>query len=92
MSQATTLSSVTQQVSLSVGISVGAVALEMATRFSGGEIVASDFLFPFLLIGLISLSSLIPFLQLERDAGAEMSGHRLERATPDPVTVMRERG
>ncbi|HVZ13177.1 MAG TPA: MFS transporter [Bauldia sp.] len=92
MSQATTLSSVTQQVSLSVGVSIGAVALEAATRFSGGQIVAGDFWFPFLTIGVISLSALIPFNQLERDAGSEMSGHRLQRATPDPVTVMRERG
>jgi len=92
MSRATTLASVAQQLSLSIGVSVGAVALETATRFSGGQIVASDFWFPFLVIGLISLSSLIPFRQLDRDAGAEMSGHRMQRATPDPVTVMRERG
>ncbi len=92
MSRATTLTSVAQQISLSVGVSVGALALETATRFSDGNIVAGDFWFPFLTIGVISLSSLIPFLQLERDAGSEMSGHRRDRAVPDPVTVMRERG
>ena len=38
MSRATTLTSVAQQLSLSVGISVGAVALELTTRTTGGEI------------------------------------------------------
>jgi MFS family permease len=89
MSRATTLTSVAQQLSLSVGVSVGAIALETMTRLSGGEIVASDFWFPFLVVGLISLASLIPFARLAQDAGDEMSGRR--RAIPDPVTVMRER-
>ena len=91
MSRATTLTSVSQQLSLSVGVSVGAFVLETTTRFSGGVIVASDFLFPFLVVGAISLASLIPFWKLAQDAGDEMSGRRRGRATPDPVTAMRER-
>jgi EmrB/QacA subfamily drug resistance transporter len=90
MSRATTLTSVAQQLSLSLGVSVGAIALETTTRFTGGEIVASDFILPFLIVGLISLASFIPFRQLEKDAGEEMSGHR-KHALPDPVTAMRER-
>ena len=89
MSRATTLISVAQQLSLSVGVSVGAIALETSTRFTGGAIVASDFWFPFLVVGAISLASLIPFRMLAQDAGDEMSGRR---RAPDPVTVMRERG
>jgi hypothetical protein len=92
MSRATTLTSVAQQLSLSVGVSVGAIALETMTRFSGGAIVAGDFWFPFLLVGVLSLASLIPFRQLAKDAGDEMSGRQRIRALPDPVTVMRERG
>jgi MFS family permease len=90
MSRATTLTSVAQQLSLSVGVSVGAIALEWTTSRNGGAILASDFWLPFLVIGVISLSSLIPFRLLAQDAGDEMSGRH--RATPDPVTVMRERG
>jgi MFS family permease len=90
MSRATTLISVAQQISLSVGVSVGAFGLETMTRFSGGVIVAGDFWFPFLMVGLLSFSSLIPFRMLAQDAGDEMSGRR--RAIADPVTVMRERG
>jgi EmrB/QacA subfamily drug resistance transporter len=89
MSRATTLTSVSQQISLAVGVSVGAIALETMTRLSGNQIVAGDFWAPFTIVGLISLASLIPFTRLAKDAGDEMSGRH--RAVPDPVTVMRER-
>ena len=84
MSGATTLTAVGQQLSLSLGVSVGAVALQTATRFSGDTIVARDFIFPFLLIGALTLSSLIPFRRLAHDAGDEMSGRR--PATPVSAT------
>ena len=89
MSRATTLASVAQQLSLSVGISTGAVALEVTTRMSGGAITASAFWPAFVIVGLITLLSLIPFRRLANDAGDEMSGRR--GITPDPVTAMRER-
>jgi EmrB/QacA subfamily drug resistance transporter len=88
MSRATTLISVMQQLSLSVGISVGAIVLELAT--GGGEITAAAFAPAFVVVGLLAMSSAIPFLWLARDAGDEMSGRR--PLAPDPVTVMRERG
>lgn len=87
LSDATTLTSVTQQLSLSVGISVGAIVLEITTRFSGGEITASSFWPAFVVVGVVMLSSLASFSRLTSNAGDELSG----RATPDPVTAMRER-
>ena len=89
MSRATTLASVAQQLSLSVGISVGAIALELATHSTGGAIEASSFRPAFLLIGSFTLLSLVPFLRLSHSAGDEMSGRQ---PAPDAVTVMRERG
>ena len=76
MSGATTLTAVGQQLSLSLGVSIGAIALETTTRFSGGAIVAGDFVVPFLVIGAVSLSSLFLFSRLAHDAGDEMSGRR----------------
>ena len=76
MSGATTLTAVGQQLSLSLGVSIGAIALETATGFSGGTIVARDFVFPFLVVGAVTLSSLIPFMKLAHDAGDEMSGRK----------------
>ena len=90
MSRATTLTSVAQQLSLSIGISVGAITLEIATGVSGGAITASAFAPAFIVVGILSALSAIPFFLLARDAGDEMSGRR--QLAPDPVTVMRERG
>jgi hypothetical protein len=89
MSRATTLTSVAQQLSLSVGISIGAITLETTQRLNGGVIDASSFSPAFLVVGLLTLASVVPFMRLAPNAGDEMSGRRL---APDPVTVMRERG
>jgi EmrB/QacA subfamily drug resistance transporter len=91
MSRATTLTSVAQQLSLSLGISIGAMTLEATTRFSGGVISADTFWPAFVLVGLLSAASGLVFTRLPLHAGSEMSGHHREPA-PDPVTIMRERG
>jgi hypothetical protein len=88
MSRATTLTSVAQQLSISVGISIGAITLELTT--GGGAITASSFAPAFLVVGGLAVTSAIPFYLLARDAGDEMSGRR--PLAPDPVTAMRERG
>jgi EmrB/QacA subfamily drug resistance transporter len=89
MSRATTLTSVAQQLSLSVGISIGAIVLETTTHLTGGVIAAGSFWPAFLVVGFLTVLSIVPFLMLSRDAGDEMSGRQ---PAPDPVTVMRERG
>jgi len=89
MSRATTLASVAQQLSLSVGISIGAIVLEATTHWTDGRIEASSFAPAFLVVGFLTMLSIFPFLRLPRDAGDEMSGRG---PTPDPVTAMRERG
>jgi EmrB/QacA subfamily drug resistance transporter len=89
MSQATTMTSVAQQISVSLGITVGAIALEVSTEATGGAIVWTAFWWPFAIVGALSVISLIPFLKLHADAGFEISGRQ---PTPDPVTAMRDRG
>ncbi len=89
MSRATTLTSVAQQLALSIGISVGAIAVQVTSAATGGVITAASFWPAFLIVGLLTIASTIPFMQLARDAGHEMSGHR--RYAPDAVTTMRER-
>ena len=76
MSSATSLSSVAQQLSLSLGVTVGAFALEAANLYNGGrELGAGDFWPAFVLVGLISASSALWMARLAPDAGAEVSGH-----------------
>jgi len=83
MSAATSLASVAQQLSLSLGVSLGALALEGAAAFHGrSEIAAQDFAPAFLAVALISVMSFFPFRRLSPEAGAEVSGHRLVAAAP----------
>jgi hypothetical protein len=81
MSSATSLTSVAQQLSLSVGVAVGAFALEAVSRSGGaGALQAGDFWPAFLLVSAVSATSALVVARLHPNAGAEMSGHlRVER-------------
>ncbi|MCC7283248.1 MAG: MFS transporter [Acetobacteraceae bacterium] len=77
MSQATTLYSTIQQVSLTLGIGVGAGALEAAMHLSGRAAPAiGDFSVAFLVVAALSALALPLCLLLPKDSGAEVSGHR----------------
>lgn len=76
MSSATSMSSVAQQLSLSIGVTIGAFALETTHALHGGKtLAAGDFWPAFLIVGLISASSSLWMMRLAPDAGAEVSGH-----------------
>ncbi len=82
MSAATSLASVAQQLSLSLGVSFGALALEGAAAWHGRtEIAAQDFQPAFFAVALISVLSVFAFRRLSGDAGAEVSGQRRGTAT-----------
>ena len=75
--RATSLSSMTQRVSSSLGVATGAYALELSHDFQGHEtIVAGDFWPAFLFVGLVAGACILLHARLPRDAGAELSGHR----------------
>lgn len=77
MSRATSLSSTVQQVSLSMGVAVGAGLLHATLAWRGqGESVpgAQDFLPAFVGIGLLMAASAVSFARLKPDAGAEVAG------------------
>jgi MFS family permease len=84
MSYATSLSSVAQQLALSIGVALGAFALETAAAVHGKTaITAEDFGPAFWTVAAVSCVSVLFFVRLHPDAGAEMSGHRaVERKPP----------
>ncbi len=74
VSRATSLVSVGQQLSLSAGVAVGALAVELAVRFrDAGPLAAADFRPAFLVVAAISALSVLIFAQLPPDAGAELA-------------------
>ena len=74
MSQATSFTSVAQQLSISAGVTVAALILE-TLRYSRGTsaILVSDFQIAFLIVGAISLSCILFVLPLPKDAGSALT-------------------
>ena len=83
MSNATSFAAVGQQLSLSAGVAAGAAALEAARALhGGGGLLAQDFPPAFQAVAAISALSVLAFLPLAPNAGAELTGRgaRPERA------------
>ncbi len=77
MSAATSLYATIQQVSLTLGITIGAAALEASTLLSHRANPAiKDFAVAFLAVSAIALAAAPLSLFLPRDAGSELSGHK----------------
>ena len=74
MGRATALASVAQQLSLSMGVAIGALAVDLTVQFrQQPEITAADFPPAFILVAVISALAAIVFWRLPPDAGAELA-------------------
>jgi len=83
MSRATALVAMAQQLSQSVGVAMGELALETVLRLKGQTVlVAEDFPPAFLLVGLVSASSILLFARLPANAGADMAARHPPPAEP----------
>jgi hypothetical protein len=87
MSRATTLVAVSQQLSLSVSVALGASLVELALAWRGAEkITAADFQPAFIIVSLVSAATCFLFWKLPPDAGAEVS-RRQSAATTGPTAA-----
>lgn len=75
-SQATSIASVLQQVSLALGVAFAAFILEASSSLSGFPLQLADFHLAFFVVAGVSLLAVVPLLALSRNAGAAVSGHR----------------
>jgi EmrB/QacA subfamily drug resistance transporter len=78
MSAATTFAIMVQQMTMGMGVAVGAIALRIAALLRHGSPTnptIPDFHLAFVLIGMIALISVLDFLKLDETAGAVVSGH-----------------
>jgi EmrB/QacA subfamily drug resistance transporter len=75
VSRATALISVGQQLSISSGVALGALAVDLTAQFHGhADLRAADFQAAFVIVAAISALSFFVFARLPTDAGAELSG------------------
>lgn len=75
MSRATALASMSQQLSVSIGVAFGASLVALTARFSGGSVAhlsAGDFSPAFVIVGMLTLVSLASFVRLSPNEGEEM--------------------
>jgi hypothetical protein len=87
MSRASSLASVGQQLSQSIGIGFAAILLGMLRHgHAAGALRASDISPAFIIIGAISFLGLAFFLPLSHDVGSEVSGRR-SRTAAEPVAL-----
>ena len=85
ISRATSLTSTAQQLSVSMGVALGATLLHVTLLWRGtSDLGAADFWPAFVTIAVISGVSVFVYARLAADAGAEISGHGLG-ARPAPV-------
>jgi EmrB/QacA subfamily drug resistance transporter len=79
LSAATSFSSTIQQLSVGIGVAVGAMSLQLARWISGhgpDAMAAGDFQMAFLFVAIIGLVGVVDVFGLSRDAGAVVSGYR----------------
>ena len=82
MSRATSLVAVSQQLSLSVSVAIGASLVELTLNWRGAEkITAYDFQPAFVIVALISAATCVIFWRLPPDAGAEVSRRQTAAST-----------
>jgi EmrB/QacA subfamily drug resistance transporter len=83
MSKATTLGSMLQQLSLSLGVGTGALLLHCTLRWQGTTQLGPNDFWPAIVgVSIISSLSVLFFLRLTTDAGAEVSGYSASATLP----------
>src|SRR5262249_23869763 len=77
MSRATSLVAVAQPVSVSVGVAIGALAVDLTLLARGRTtITAADFQPAYIAIALISASAFFVFARMPAEAGADLAQRR----------------
>ena len=79
--KATAMSAVLQQMSLALGVAVAGLILEIETTLTGSALELRDFQIAFMIISALTLTAVVPFLAMARNAGASVSGHRAAQET-----------
>jgi EmrB/QacA subfamily drug resistance transporter len=86
MSNASSLASMAQQLSLSLGVATAALLLHVSLgNRSVATLSAGDFALPFVITGVLAIVSSLIYLLLDPNAGAEVSGRPQQSSIPAAV-------
>jgi EmrB/QacA subfamily drug resistance transporter len=88
-SKATSMSAVLQQISLAMGVAVAGAILEVETTLTGSPLELRDFQIAFMIIAVFTLTAIIPFITMAKNAGASVSGHRLAVKELETTTAVK---
>ena len=84
VSRATSFAAVAQQLSLSIGVALGAAVLELMRQMHGeAHVAAADFRWAFITVAAVSAASVVSFLSLPADAGAALAGRAPREAAAE---------
>jgi EmrB/QacA subfamily drug resistance transporter len=88
MSRATSMVAAAQQLSLSMGVAIGALVVELTLQFKHGAAMgAGDFPPAFLAVGALTATAALIFVRLSPDAGAQLSGRKVTHAEAAPSAI-----
>jgi EmrB/QacA subfamily drug resistance transporter len=93
-SSAATISTMSHQLSMSVGIAIAALVLSFSAGLRGAgadDLALWDFQIAFVVMAALAAASILRFALLEPAAGAEVSGHRMRRIASSEATVATDR-
>lgn len=79
ISSAATLLAMMQQLTVSLGITLAGLALEISHYFHDGPLDRLDFGVSFSVIGIMAILAIPIYAQLSADAGADISGQKMPR-------------
>ena len=89
MSNASSLASMGQQLTISVGVAIAALALRVGMMMHSSKVLTAHDITPaFLLTGGLGLIGAFVFLPLPRDAAAELAGRRFHRTLEEEPTAL----
>jgi MFS family permease len=77
--QATAIASVSQQISVALGVALAGGLLEVTTLFTGAELDHTAFVVAFVAAAVASMLSALFFMRLPPDTGSSVSGHQRGR-------------
>ena len=78
--QANVISQVLGQITFALGVALGGGVLEASHMMRGGELVLADFHMAFYVVAAVCGVSTVLFMRMPKDAGSQLSGHKIEVA------------